>query len=69
MGEVVVLSTRNKGNGAREAMIDLLLDNHISCRPLGDWDCPAVADYILALLWERGFKVVPLGNENGRVAD
>jgi hypothetical protein len=57
-------SHRNPGNGAREAMIDLLQDNHISARPLGKWDCPAVADYILALLWERGFKVVPLDDKD-----
>lgn len=50
---------QNKGNGAREAVMEILDDNHMRM-PLGEWDYPAVTDYWLGRLWEAGFKVVPL---------
>jgi hypothetical protein len=46
------------GNGAREALIEVM--GKVPARCLGDWDAPACTDYILALMWERGFKVAPL---------
>jgi hypothetical protein len=42
----------NRGNGAREAMIDVF-----NKYDLGINDAPAVIDLILAALWIRGFKV------------
>jgi len=50
---------QNKGNGSREAVMEILQDNHMRM-PLGEWDIPTVTDYWLARLWELGFKVVPL---------
>jgi hypothetical protein len=48
---------RNPGNGAREALIELALtfDN------TGQDDAERWTDYILAELWARGFKVMPVG--------
>ena len=40
------------GNGAREAMI--------SC--LGDDFTADEADYLMVLLWDKGFKIVPLAD-------
>ncbi len=53
------------GDGAREAMIEIMSKRAASC--LGAFDAPAVTDYILALLWEAGFKVAPI-DDGGRPA-
>ena len=56
---VVQLSDyRNKGNGAREALMSIIVKAPAKC--LGEWDAPACADLILAYLWMDGFKIVPL---------
>lgn len=47
---------RNPGNGAREALIDLALTFN-NTEPI---DAERWTDYILAELWARGFKVVPV---------
>lgn len=47
---------RNPGNGARETLIDLAL----TLDTPGQADAERRADYILAGLWARGFKVVPV---------
>jgi len=48
MGDVVPLVRECRGNGAREALIDIV-------GPHGK-----VVDGLLADLWLRGFKIVPL---------
>ena len=52
----VVRIERNRGNGAREALIDVgeLLPN-TSTEDAARW-----ADWLLAEFWARGFKVVPV---------
>lgn len=47
----------NPGNGAREALIEtaLTLPNETSQNDAAAW-----SDWILAELWARGFKVMPL---------
>jgi hypothetical protein len=52
-------SERDKGNGAREAMIEHILE----CPNVSQSDAEAWADFTLADLWLRGFKVVPLETE------
>ena len=44
------------GNGAREAMIEHILEVEGTTQE----DAQAWADYTLADLWVRGFKVVPV---------
>ena len=58
MAEIIPLP-RSKGNGAREALIEM-----------EDWRAPrqaglSWADWVLAELWARGFKVVPLEPSDG----
>jgi len=60
LGNVVVFpGHHNKfpGNGAREMMIEHILET--GCTPE---DAEAWADYTLADMWVRGFKVVPVGD-------
>lgn len=46
------------GNGAREAFVDIY---YAECAPIvGTTEAEYLADSMLKLLWERGFKVVPL---------
>ncbi|MCK1367632.1 hypothetical protein [Bradyrhizobium sp. 62] len=45
-----------KGNGARGALIETM--KTVEAHVIADWDAPAAADWILADLWARGFKVV-----------
>jgi hypothetical protein len=47
---------RNPGNGAREALIELAL----TFKNTGRDDAERWTDYILAELWARGFKAVPV---------
>lgn len=47
---------RFPGNGAREAMIEHILE----VEGVTQQDAEAWADYTLADLWVRGFKVVPV---------
>jgi hypothetical protein len=55
---VVFPGQHNKfpGNGAREAMIAHILE----CPNVSQADAEAWADFTLADLWVRGFKVVPV---------
>lgn len=46
----------NPGNGAREAMIEHILE----VEGVTQEDAETWADYTLADLWVRGFKVVPV---------
>lgn len=50
----VVRVERNRGNGAREALIDIAvyLPNTSDAEKWADW--------LFAELWARGFKVVPV---------
>lgn len=56
--EIIPMPERDKGNGAREALMDVMKGS--IARPIADWDCPAVTDYILASLYVAGFVVVPI---------
>lgn len=51
-----IISIRGMGNGAREALIEVALD----LPNTSDEDAAVWTDWILAELWMRGFKVVPL---------
>jgi hypothetical protein len=53
--EVIAFPVR-AGNGAREVMIAHILE----CPNVSQADAEAWADFTLADLWERGFKIVPL---------
>lgn len=54
----VVRIERSIGNGAREALISLALTfNNTEQDDAERW-----TDYILAELWARGFKVVPVSS-------
>lgn len=56
MGEVINIADRlPPGNGSRESLIDALKK-----RPKGHETDATLADWILALLWYDGFKIVPL---------
>jgi hypothetical protein len=59
--DIVDLSIRRTkprtGNGSREAMIGIIAKAPARC--LGDWDAPACTDWILAQLWNEGFRIVP----------
>lgn len=57
-GNVVLLREPRLGNGAREAMIEVLGKAPSHC--LGKWDAPACTDWILAMLWYEGFEIVCL---------
>lgn len=53
-------SCRSPGNGAREALIEHASDFPNTTKE----DAERWADFMLANLWAKGFKVVPLdGNE------
>lgn len=54
---------QDDGNGGREALIAIMGTEPARC--LGRWDAPACTDYILATLWHRGFKIVPLEPSDG----
>lgn len=62
----IVEFPKKDGNGAREALRAILADPHMRM-PLGDWDVPVVADYLLACIWEAGFKVVPVKEPDGPI--
>jgi hypothetical protein len=49
-------TSRNPGNGAREALIEV----GVGLPNTGEDDARRRADWMLAELWSRGFKVVPL---------
>ena len=52
----VVRIGRNRGTGAREALIDVAIDlPKTSLSDAEKW-----ADWLFAELWSRGFKVVPV---------
>jgi hypothetical protein len=54
----------NRGNGAREALIDLVQNRYTA-----HGDAGHEADVLLAELWVRGFKIVPLdGAEEAALA-
>lgn len=57
MAEIVNLADRrpppNPGNGAREALIELFTETNVN-------DPATFADDLLAEVWLRGFKIVPL---------
>lgn len=61
--EIISLADRrpgeasSAGNGAREALIEVMSGD--MPERLGKWD-EADTDWILAMLWYRGFKIVPL---------
>lgn len=56
--EIIPLPVTRGGNGAREALIDIL--TRAASHPLGNWDAHAVADYIIASLYVEGFVVAPI---------
>ena len=58
MSAEIIPMPRNEGNGAREALMAAMRGS--IAKPIADWDCPAVTDYILARLYLAGFIVVPL---------
>lgn len=55
----IIPMPERKGNGAREALMAILLEPHVRI-PLGNWDAPAVTDYVLGKLYEAGFVIVPM---------
>lgn len=52
-----------KGNGAREALINIL-DTELLAHACYPDPALSTADAILALLWIEGFKIVPLERED-----
>ena len=50
------------GNGAREALVAHALEEFANT---SREDAEKWADFTLASLWVRGFKVVPLGTKDG----
>ena len=54
----IVPFPKREGNGAREALMNVMRDPASRC--LGEWDTPAATDYILARLYTVGFVVVPM---------
>jgi predicted ABC-class ATPase len=62
MAEIVDIAAHRApprpGNGAREAVISIA--EQIQAETGRQFNCPDCADFFLALLWYRGFKVVPL---------
>lgn len=56
-GDTTVIVVPNRGNGAREAAIDiaLKLPSETTLPESEVW-----ADWLLAALWSRGFKVIPV---------
>lgn len=56
MADIIQFRGRFKSNGAREALIDLALTSPAADGNDAEW----WADWLLAELWSRGFKVVPL---------
>jgi hypothetical protein len=58
----VVEIKRESGNGAREALIDVLRDHRGYLTRSSDGEG---CDVVLAQLWMRGFKVVPLDDTEG----
>lgn len=61
MGNVVEMPKRNCGNGAREAVMEIVRSPHFR-KPLGEWDVNAVADCFLMELLEYGYKVVRISD-------
>ena len=67
MADVIDISSRyvappGPGNGAREALIEVLMERGFDLATESD---EKGCDLILAELWARGFKIVPLdGTEN-----
>lgn len=59
MGEIVQMPKRNTGNGAREAVMEIVRNPHFR-KPLGDWDVHTVTDCLLMELWQYGYKIVPI---------
>ena len=51
------------GNGSREALMDILRSPAAQC--LGEWDAPAVTDYLLGKLFMAGFVIVPMEEKRG----
>jgi hypothetical protein len=55
--DIIDIKSRQKpnlGNGAREALLAIAA-NHVDAKEVA-----TITDYLLAELWVRGFKVVPL---------
>ena len=66
MGDVVefpVVHTRYAGNGAREALTEIGIELPATYEDAERW-----ADWLLAELWVRGFKAVPLDPDDERFA-
>ena len=63
MAEIVDLDSRrlppNPGNGAREALIEMFASTNVK-------DPESFADCLLAEMWLRGFKIVPLEPSDDR---
>lgn len=57
MSNILNFPVRNSAPGLRETLRDTLADVHRS--PV---DGLEFHDHLLALLWARGFKIVPLGD-------
>ena len=54
---------RSRGNGAREALIDILMSVPVDAY---DLDCDQFVDQLLMRLWTNGFKIVPLDENECR---
>ena len=59
---IVIPFPKPDGNGAREALIEIVRSPAARC--LGEWDAPAVTDYLLAKLFVAGFAIVPVDSIN-----
>lgn len=59
MGDVIELADYRApaGNGAREALIEILMERGFDLAQKSDEEG---CDIVLAELWMRGFKVIPL---------
>jgi hypothetical protein len=53
-----------KGNGGREALSESVAVALANCKDAGNINAEGMTDWLLMLLWERGFKVTPLDKDN-----
>lgn len=57
-------SRRPKGNGAREALIEYYTEHYDETETPDPQQIAEWVDQLLATMWHKGFKIVPLGPED-----
>jgi len=57
MAEILEMPPPTEEFLAERAFIEAIMERHVSRGPLGEWDVPAVAKYLIAMLRVRGFEI------------